>query len=135
MTGDHPKTVLVIEDEPAGRRSIAAYLEDSGFSVMEAGDGQAGLDLFAQKKPDIVVTDLRMPVLDGFGVMERLREISPETPIIVITGATDISLMDTASGFGARECVPKPINDMRSLEEAILRALTRGSGLDDVHES
>lgn len=57
--------VLVVEDELYVRESLTAYLDDIGYSVLEAKNGQIGLEMFRSNQPDIVITDLRMPVMDG----------------------------------------------------------------------
>jgi phosphoserine phosphatase RsbU/P len=114
-----PSTILVIEDEPQIRFSIVAYLEDSGFTCLEAKDGVEGLDVFAKSRPDVVMTDLRMPRLDGFGVLIALRQISPATPVIVITGSGAQSAAEEAKALGAKACFFKPLNEMERLVVAI----------------
>ncbi len=118
-----PRTILVIDDEPLVRFSITAYLEDSGYTCMEAQDGQEGLEVFAKFNPDIVVTDLRMPRLDGFEVVKALQKMSPATPVIIITGTGDLEAADQVKALGARDCLFKPLAEMALLLTAI-RALT-----------
>jgi len=81
-----PQTVLVIDDEYYVRDSIAAYLEDVGYRVLKAVNGQDGLEVFRREMPDVVLTDLRMPLLDGFGLLEVVRAEAPFTPIVVVSG-------------------------------------------------
>jgi phosphoserine phosphatase RsbU/P len=116
--------LLVIEDDPGVRSSLAAYLEDSGYRVIEAGDGARGLELFAAHRPDLVLTDIRMPLMDGFEVLSWLGERSPETPVIVISGTGDECAAATALSCGAREFLTKPIHDLQDLVLAVGRALT-----------
>ena len=112
-------TVLVIEDDPQYRLTLTAYLEDSGYTVLEAADGLEGLEVFARVRPDIVLTDLRMPKLDGLGVISAVKARSPATPVIAITGTRDPHAEENALSLGARTCLFKPIEDLSSLETAI----------------
>ena len=81
-----PVKILAIDDEPVIRDSIEAYLEDSGFKVLQAGDGQQGLTLFREQTPDLVLLDLRMPEMDGLAFLEALRQEASDTPVIVVSG-------------------------------------------------
>jgi phosphoserine phosphatase RsbU/P len=123
---DRPRTVLIIEDDPQVCMTMTAYLEDSGYTVLEAADGIEGLDVFARARPDIVLTDLRMPRLDGYGVITALKRQSPATPIIAFTGTGDISAVDNALRLGASECLFKPIEDLGILEAAMVKAFCAG---------
>jgi len=113
------RRILVIEDEPLIRFSITAYLEDSGFVCREACDGLEGLEAFGVFRPDLVLTDLRMPRLDGFGVVAALRSTSPGTPVVVITGTGDDSAAVEARRLGARACLFKPLLDMGALLDTV----------------
>jgi CheY-like chemotaxis protein len=66
--------VLVIDDEPDIRSLVAMILEGSGHAVIEAGDGKQGLDMLESERPDVVLIDLRMPVIDGWEFMRRVRD-------------------------------------------------------------
>ena len=119
--------VLIIEDDQMFRVTLAAYLEDSGFLVLEAPDGAAGMELFSREHPDIVLTDLRMPVLDGFGVLTRLRVLSPGTPVIVVTGTGDAAALAETSRLGAWGALTKPIADLLQLENVMNEALVKAA--------
>ena len=80
-------TVLIIDDEQSIRLSLASFFEDEGYSVLTAEDGKEGLEIFFDKKVDIVITDLRMPEKDGIEVMKTIHAQSPEVPMIVVSGA------------------------------------------------
>jgi phosphoserine phosphatase RsbU/P len=116
-------TVLIIEDDPQFRITLAAYLEDSGYNVLEAGDGLEGMEIFGGSRPDIVLTDLRMSGLDGLGVITAVKKLSPATPVIVFTGTSDPSAAENALRLGAVECMFKPIEDLSHLEAVIVKAL------------
>ncbi len=80
-------TLLIIDDDEVVRASLAAYLEDSGFSVLQASNGQQGLQVFEQDKPDLVICDLRMPQMGGLELIRQVTELSSQTPVIVVSGA------------------------------------------------
>ena len=80
----NPVRILTIEDEPAVRSGVAAYLEDSGFEVLEADDGPSGLQIFRRERPDVILCDLRLPGMDGLEILSAVTEESPETPVIVV---------------------------------------------------
>jgi sigma-B regulation protein RsbU (phosphoserine phosphatase) len=122
---NRPFKVLVIDDDALMRMTLRAYLEDSGYSVVEAEDGEQGMELFNRERPDIVLTDLRMPKMDGFEVIARLKRDSPGTPIIAITGTGDEDTAAEAVRRGACDALLKPINDLSILEAVIARALDR----------
>ncbi len=118
-------TILVIDDETLVRESMAVYLEDSGFNVIQAVNGVQGIELFKEFSPDLVLCDLRMPEMDGMAVLARLSEISPDVPIIIVSGAGQIKDVVEALRLGALDYLVKPITDMAVLENAVENALTR----------
>ncbi|MCF5265955.1 response regulator, partial [Pseudomonas syringae] len=78
-----PKTsakLLIIDDDDVVRASLAAYLEDSGFSVLQASNGLQGIQIFEQENPDLVVCDLRMPQMGGLELIRQVTAIAPQTP-------------------------------------------------------
>jgi len=115
-------TVLIIDDDLFMRISIRAYLEDSGLTCLEAGDGQEGIEAVLRYRPDLVVTDLRMPGVDGFGVLRALRALSPATPVILLSGAGEGAVAEEARLQGAAACMAKPLIHMEQFL-ATLRAL------------
>jgi serine phosphatase RsbU (regulator of sigma subunit) len=117
--------ILAIEDDPVIRGSILAYLEDCGHQMLEAVDGEEGLRLFRDKRPDLVLCDLRMPKLDGLDVLLAIHELSTDTPVIIVSGAGMIEDAIQALKRGAWDYITKPIPDMRVLEIAIDKALER----------
>ncbi len=126
-----PNRILIIDDEDQVRFSIKAYLEDSGFVCMDAGDGVEGMEAFHRFQPDLVLTDLRMPRLDGFNVIKSVRSLSPATPVIVLTGTGDVSAAEEAKGLGAQECLFKPLLDMRLLTAVVNYCLVSAGTLGD----
>ncbi|HBD07849.1 MAG TPA: hypothetical protein DCZ69_06265 [Syntrophobacteraceae bacterium] len=118
-------TLLTIDDEEAVRRSIRVFFEDSGFEVQEAGDGRTGLEIFREKKPGVVLVDLRMPGMSGLEVIQALSAESPETPVITLSGTGMIGDAIEAIRRGAWDYVTKPILDMAELEHVVNMALER----------
>lgn len=126
LTYKEPTTsVLVIDDEACIRQSMVTYLEDSGFRVLEAENGQQGVKVFTEKKPQLVLTDLQMPVMNGLGVLQQIREKSPDTPVIVVSAAGGMNDVIEALRAGAWDYIPKPQTDMAVLGHAIRQALER----------
>lgn len=120
---DDGNTLLVIDDDEIVRKSVAAYLEDSGFAVLEAVNGMDGLAKFHQFTPDLVVCDLRMPIVDGISVLKSIAEDSSGTPVIVVSGAGVMSDVVEALRLGASDYFIKPVHDLELLEIAIRRSL------------
>lgn len=127
-----PIKLLIIDDESDFRESIAIFFLDGGFTVFEASNGREGLDVFERERPDIVFTDLRMPVMDGFEVIAALTGISPNTPIIVISGVGLVKEVIHAMRLGARDYLVKPILDMDELNLVIMRALRESSLIKEI---
>jgi serine phosphatase RsbU (regulator of sigma subunit) len=116
-------TILTIEDEPPIRHGIVAYLEDSGYTMLEANDGPTGLEIFRDEHPDVVLCDLRLPGMDGLEVLSAITAESPETPVIVVSGVSLLNYAVQALKRGAWDYVTNPIHDMAVLESAIRRVI------------
>jgi sigma-B regulation protein RsbU (phosphoserine phosphatase) len=117
--------ILTIEDEMAVRRSLVAHLEDLEYDYIEASSGREGITLFDEMKPDLVLCDLRLPGMDGLDVLSTLAERSPDTPIIIVSGANQVADAIQALKRGAWDYITKPIVDFQILDTAIERALNR----------
>jgi sigma-B regulation protein RsbU (phosphoserine phosphatase) len=115
--------ILVIDDEAIVRDSIVAYLEDSGFDVLEAENGLEGIACFNSKQPDIVLCDLRMPTMDGLAVLKEINATNPGTPFIVVSGAGVMADVVEALRLGASDYLIKPIIDLEVLEHSVVRNL------------
>lgn len=115
--------ILVVDDDAAVRDSLELYLTQSGYQVMTAADGSAGLELMQQHQPDVVLCDLRMPHVDGMSVLKELSRRAEDTPVIVISGAGEMADVVEALRLGARDYFIKPLADMGVLEHAIERSL------------
>ena len=125
-------SILLIEDEPRLRKNLQLLLQSEGYRITTASDGAEGIQKVAEEPYDLVITDIMMPKLDGFGMVHRLR-LNPETrdlPVIFLT-ATYVALEDKtfALNIGATRFIEKPVNFERFLE-TIDQLLTQG-----VHEA
>lgn len=118
-------TILTIDDERMMRQAIAAYLEDSGFRVIEAENGRIGVKICREQQPDLILCDLRMPEMDGLEVLATVTRELPETPILVVSGMGNLRDAIEALKLGAWDYLTKPIEDMAVLEHAILQAMDR----------
>ncbi|TVT43289.1 response regulator transcription factor [Hymenobacter setariae] len=114
-------TILLVEDELSLALIVKDNLESRGFTVLHAADGQAGLDLFRQHDPDLLVVDVMMPVLDGFSLAEQVRHAHATVPIIFLTARGQTA--DVVRGFelGGSDYVRKPF----SIEELVARINAR----------
>ena len=118
-------TLLIIDDDDVVRASLAAYLDDSGFRVLQASSGQEGMVLFEAEQPDLVICDLRMPQMDGLELIRQISERQTDLPVIVVSGAGVMSDAVEALRLGAADYLIKPLEDLAMLEHSVRRALDR----------
>ena len=117
--------VLIVEDEEGLRCCLRSFLEDKDYAVIEAENGREGLETFEIESPDLVLLDLRMPEMGGLEVLAKIRNCSPDTPVIVISGAGVVRDVVEALRLGAWDYLTKPILELSVLEYAIERSLER----------
>ena len=117
--------ILTVEDDEFVREIIVAFLEDSGYVVLQAENGRKGLEIFRAEHPDLLLLDLRMPEIDGLEVLSVVTEEAPDTPAIVVSGMGTIGDAIKALKLGAWDYIAKPIHDMAVLEHSVSRALER----------
>ncbi|WP_295578002.1 EAL domain-containing protein [uncultured Lamprocystis sp.] len=103
-------SVLYVEDEDEIREELAVFLRRRVATVHLAAHGQAGLDAFTQYQPDLVITDIRMPVMNGLEMAERIRAVNPAIPIIITTAFEETSYFKKAIDIGVDKYVTKPLN-------------------------
>jgi len=113
--------VLLADDDAAARSLLKDLLSMSGFEVADAGDGVQAIDLFSQVKPDVVVTDIRMPGKDGLEVLAEVRQIDDTAPVVMVTGYGDLDSAVNALRRGAHDYLLKPIN-----ADLLIDAVTKG---------
>lgn len=119
------KRILVIDDEPILCSTMADYLEDYGVDPYTANNGLIGLEIYKNVKPDLVILDLNMPVMDGFEVLSKVGDELKETPFIVVSGVGVVQEAIKAVRLGAWDFVTKPIHDYAILDHAMEKAFDR----------
>ena len=125
MTAPAPakETILVVDDEASIRRILETRLSMIGYQVLTASDGEEALTLFRSHQPDLVVLDVMMPKLDGYGVCQELRKES-DVPIVMLTALGDVADRITGLELGADDYVVKPFSP-KELEARIRCVLRR----------
>ena len=119
----HKEKILVVDDEASIRRILETRLSMIGYDVVTAADGEEALDTFRNAEPDLVVLDVMMPKLDGYGVCQELRKES-DVPIIMLTALGDVADRITGLELGADDYVVKPFSP-KELEARIRSVLRR----------
>ncbi len=116
--------ILVIDDEKPTLNMSRLLLGASGYNVVTAEGGVEGLEVFKKEKPDIVITDMKMPGMDGLAVLDEIKKEAPETEVIVITGHGDSDLAEQAAIHGSGGFIQKPIRK-KVLDEELRKAEER----------
>ena len=101
--------ILLVDDEELVRDELGGLLEDEGYDVVTGSDGEEGLALFTTERPDLVITDVRMPRVDGLTFVAAIRKQSPTTPITVITGHGNEATAIDALRAGVTDFIKKPV--------------------------
>jgi two-component system OmpR family response regulator len=118
--------VLIVDDEPDCVSIVQCRLEWCHYEVITATNGKEGLEKAASEKPDLILLDTNMPVMNGHDMLERMRKdsILKDTPVIMVTALCDAKDINTASSFGISDYVTKPI-DFPKLIEKISKILNK----------
>ena len=116
------KTVLTVDDSRTMRDMLRLALADAGFRVVQAEDGVHGLEVLRDESPNVIVTDINMPRMDGFGFIENVRSDSRHRaiPILVLTTESDVEKKNRARRAGATGWIVKPFDPVR-LVDAVRR--------------
>jgi OmpR family response regulator RpaB len=123
------ETILVVDDEASIRRILETRLSMIGYQVVTACDGLEALELFRSNHPDLVVLDVMMPKLDGYGVCQELRKES-DVPIVMLTALGDVADRITGLELGADDYVVKPFSpkELEARIRCVLRRVEKESG-------
>jgi len=116
-------TLLYAEDDPQSRKNYAFVLEEYFSEVYLAEDGREALDLYHEKKPDVLLLDISMPFIDGLDVAKFVRTTNKDIPIIMLTAHAEQEKLLTAIPLGLSKYLLKPIND-KSLIETVLKVIS-----------
>src|SRR5262245_53078579 len=112
--------VLVVDDDPSARSALRELLATQQYAVEQANDGVAALERIAEHPPDVVVTDLDMPRMDGMTLLKELRQNGGDLPVIVVTSAAELGSAVAAMRAGASDYITKPVDF-----DALLLSITR----------
>ncbi len=121
--------ILIVDDEEIIVRLLSMSLRSDGYETVTAYSGEQGLQVFESESPDIVVTDIKMPGMDGLELLKKIKEIAPEKEVIIVTGHGDIDSTITALQYGASDFINKPVKD-----EALAIALDRAKTKIEIRE-
>src|SRR5437764_1503364 len=116
--------VLVVDDEASARNGYERLLKQAGYAVDLAEEGAHALRIAAEHPPDVVITDVKMPGMDGMQLLEKLREQDPDLPVVVVTAFGDVSVAVQAMRRGADDFLTKPV-DIDALAVIVERCLER----------
>jgi len=126
------ETILIVDDEEGIRKVLGISLADRGYTVLTAADASDALTIFSREHPEIVLTDIKMPGMDGIELLRRLKQADPNTEVVVITGHGDMDLAIKSLKYEATDFITKPIDDadldralQKSKERIVLRAQLR----------
>lgn len=101
--------ILLIDDEKGTRKLLSISLRNEGYDVITADNGKSGLELFRQESPSIVLTDIKMPGMDGTDVLKKIKQIDPDTEVIILTGYGDMEKAVKSIQLDASDFISKPI--------------------------
>ncbi len=118
---EHTKKILLVDDEQDIRDVLEISLEDMGYHIFSAGDGEQALKIFRKEIPPIVLTDIKMPGMDGIELLRHIKNENPDTEVIMITGHGDTNIAIKSLQYEAIDFITKPISN-DSLEIALKRA-------------
>ena len=118
------KRILVAEDRPSSRELICTVLDSAGYEILEAVDGEDALEKALRNPVDLIILDLQMPKIDGFGVLDALRkhERFADTPILALTASAMQGDRERALDAGFSSYIAKPV-DLKALRSEIRRFL------------
>ena len=114
-------TILIVEDDPDGARSVCDVAADAGFTVTLATTGRDGLERFRERTPDVVLTDLILPDIDGIEVLTRVQRLDREVPVLLMTAYGSVDSSVKAMRSGAYDYITKPL-DLDDLQTKLQRA-------------
>ncbi|MFZ5426887.1 MAG: response regulator [Thermodesulfobacteriota bacterium] len=120
-----PRVILTVDDDNAVRSTLAAWIEDSGYVPLEATSGLEGLEILKDNTPDLILLDLRMPVMDGLTFLEEKKALGNDIPVIVVSGRADLQDAIRAFRLGAWDYITKPIESFDLLDHAVNVVLER----------
>jgi len=119
------ETILIIEDEEDILTLLSRLLESEGYSILKARNGREGLKQFEKHSPALILTDIRMPTMDGVEVLRKVKAKESDTEVIVLTGHSDEATAIDSLRLGAYDYFCKPLEDIEVLVTAVARVLEK----------
>lgn len=104
--------ILLIDDDPTIQKVFSQFLTSRGYDVFQAENGRIGLQMMRENRPDLIITDIMMPEMDGLEILLKIRESNDDVPVIAISGgmrALPINFLQQAKLFGAHHVFEKPV--------------------------
>lgn len=137
------KSILVIDDEQPTLNMFQLLLGAYGYAMLSATNGAEGLDIFTRERPSLVLTDVKMPGMDGLEVLRRIKALDPQAEVVVITGHGDMDMAIQALNLGATDFIDKPVQRqalsqaLKNAEEriALARSMAEAVDVEDSPES
>ncbi|HAM96108.1 TPA: response regulator [Candidatus Azambacteria bacterium] len=122
---DQQKAVLLIEDEPTLQKTISEILIQEGYKMLNALDGEIGLQMALREKPDLILLDLILPKIDGFEVLENIRknEATKNIPVIVLTNLENAAAVERALALGALSYLVKANYELEDVVQKVKQAI------------
>src|SRR3989304_4655766 len=124
---DNMKNILIVDDEALILLCLERCLRDEGYNVMAASNGMEAVEVLGRANVDLMITDLNMPLMDGFELVNHVSESNPSMPVVVMSGNLDAEVSRKLFGLGARYCLDKPF-EMKELCRRVSALLGRGFG-------
>jgi len=117
-----PQVILIVDDEEGLREGLGRILEDEGYAVLAAENGEQALEILQHAHIDLVLTDMRMPGMDGIELLKKIHERHGNIGVIILTGYGQIETYIEAMNFGAIEYVSKPfkVNELKFIVNKVL---------------
>ena len=115
--------ILVVDDEEGARDLFNTILTDEGYDVSLANGGEEALDLFKSNPFHLVITDIKMPVMDGLHLLQEIRKMGSKTDVIMVTAYGEVESYLTAMSLGAAEYINKPVR-IKELKRIVHKVLT-----------
>lgn len=108
--------VLIIEDSSLMRSTLKSYMDERKFNIIEANNGEEGLKLFENEKPDVVLLDIKLPGISGVDVLKKIKEINPEASVIIESSVYDENTKEECFKLGAKRFLTKPVSKKDIIE-------------------
>jgi DNA-binding NtrC family response regulator len=131
--GKEEQVILIVDDEEGLREGLSKLLEDEGYAVECAEDGEKALEIVRSTHIDLMLTDMRMPGMSGIDLLKQVRKIREEIGVIILTGYGEIESYIEAMNFGAMEYVSKPfkVNELKFIVSKILDQSTHSQEISE----